>query len=188
MHYTTLNPLRLVIWPVWLLLAMALAACTQTTGNAEPAAPEEAPTDLPPTEAATHTAVPRPTDTAVPLPTSAPTTNLDEPFALAGDAETVVGTEGLTLHFERVLEDSRCPTQVDCVWSGQARILIVASQPGQEPVELEFNTNPTPDQTVDLLPAYGYTVQLIQLDPYPQTTDPILFADYRAQLVVTRNP
>ncbi|HUM70447.1 MAG TPA: hypothetical protein PLK31_16565, partial [Chloroflexota bacterium] len=127
MHYTTFQPLRLAIWPVCLLLAVALAACTQTTGNTEPTAPEEAPTDLPPTEAAaTPTAVPRPTYTAVPLPTSAPAADLNEPFALAGGAETMVGTEGLTLYFESVLEDSRCPTQVNCFWTGQARFLIVA--------------------------------------------------------------
>ncbi|MBX3059774.1 MAG: hypothetical protein KF770_25260 [Anaerolineae bacterium] len=185
MHYTTLNPLRLIDKSIWLLLAVALVACTQTTGNTEPTAvPEEAPTNPP----ATATAVPRPTYTAVPLPTSAPAASLNEPFALAGGAETAVGDDGLVLHFESVLEDSRCPTQVNCFWSGQARILIVASQAGQEPVSLEFNTNPAPDQTVDLLPAYDYTVQLIQLDPYPQYTDPIPFTDYRAQLVVNRNP
>jgi hypothetical protein len=187
------HKLRLVAWPVWLLLAVALVACAQAAGNAEPAAPEEAPaatpTDLPPTEAAaTHTAVPRPTVTAVPLPTSAPSASLDEPFALAGGAETAVGAEELMLYFESVVEDSRCPTQVNCFWSGQARILIVAAQEGQEPLKLEFNTNPAPEQTVDVLPAFAYTVQLIQLDPYPQTTDPIPFADYRAQLLVTRNP
>jgi hypothetical protein len=184
MHYTTINPRRLAAWPACLLLTITLAACAQTTNNPETGEPEGTPTNAPALEAApTNTAVPSPTQTAVPHATAA---SLDEPFALAAGTETAVGSEGLSLRFDAVLEDSRCPTEVDCFWSGQAIIVIMATEAGQEPVKLESNTNPAPDQTVDELPAFGYTVRLIQLDPYPQTTDPIPFADYQAQLVVTR--
>lgn len=193
MHYTTSNPNRLILWPACLLLAVALAACTQTTNIPETAEPETVPTDPSPTptkpppteEIPTATAQPTPTDTAVPLPTAAANTNLDEPFTLGGGEETLVGPEEIKFVFDSVLEDSRCPTQVDCFWSGQARILIIVMKDQEEPILLEFNTNPAPDETVDELPIYDYTVRLIQLDPYPQTTDPIPFADYQAQLVVT---
>src|SRR5262245_59037767 len=192
-HYITFTLLlRPSHWPLWLLLLVAVVAggCTQQSGGSsttEPAEPETASTaeqSATPKPQPTKTATPKPTKTPVPQPTSLSTAELDEPFELAGGAETTVGSEGLLLHFESVLEDSRCPTQVECFWSGQARILITASQAGEETVKLEFNTNPAPDQTVDTLPAYNYSVQLLQLDPYPQTTNAIPFPDYQAQLLV----
>src|SRR5919206_5039217 len=35
--------------------------------------------------------------------------------------------ESLRLRFVRVADDSRCPTNVDCVWAGNAEVLIEAS-------------------------------------------------------------
>jgi hypothetical protein len=163
---------------VWLAV---LVAC----GEAETAVPLPAPEAIP-----SPTAPPTATPTIAPPPTLAPTSEpsfaLEAPFALNGGAQMQLADGALTLHFTELLEDSRCPLDVDCFWSGQARFLIEASAPGQPPLALEFNTNPAPDQTVDSLPAYGYTVQLIQLDPYPEkAAETIPFANYQAQLVVT---
>ncbi|MCI0395787.1 MAG: hypothetical protein L0332_28680 [Chloroflexi bacterium] len=130
----------------------------------------------------------------IPSPEASPTVtatmpeaSLDEPFVLDAGQETFVAGEGLRLRFEGVLEDSRCPTQVNCFWTGQARITVVVEQVGQEPITLEFNTNPAPGMTRDLLPAGPYTVQLKQLDPYPEHPDrPIPFTAYQATLVVSK--
>lgn len=114
-----------------------------------------------------------------------PEFNLNEPFTLSGGQEAFIRSEHLRLQFADVLEDSRCPTQVDCVWTGQARITISVQSAGTDPTTVEFTTNPAPGQTVMEGEVGQYRVELLSLDPHPQTPEaPIRFEDYRASLVV----
>jgi hypothetical protein len=49
---------------------------------------------------------------------------VDEGFRLAyGKEATVAGTD-IRIRFDALLEDSRCPTNVQCVWAGNARIVL----------------------------------------------------------------
>jgi hypothetical protein len=131
---------------------------------------------------------PEPTEEMVVKPESISqdTFALDELFSLGGGETAVLDTGDLQIHFTEVPEDSRCPTEVNCFWSGRALVVITAQQ-GRESVLLEFDTNPAPGETADSLPAFDYMVQLEQLDPYPKNPEnPIIFTDYRAQLVVER--
>src|SRR6476661_4866572 len=115
-----------------------------------------------------------------------PEFTLNQPFALAGGQAGLIPSEKLNLRFTEVLEDSRCPTQVQCFWTGQARIAISVQPDGGGPTNVEFNTNPAPGQTVKAATVGPYSVELQSLDPYPQMPDPIAFEDYRATLVVRK--
>jgi hypothetical protein len=114
-----------------------------------------------------------------------PEFTLNEAFTLAGGQEAVIPSEKLRVRFAEVLEDSRCPTQVECFWTGQARIAI-SVHPDGSATEVEFNTNPAPGQTVTVADVGQYSVELQSLDPYPQTPDAIAFKDYRATLLVRK--
>lgn len=112
---------------------------------------------------------------------------LDEVFTLRGGQDATIGDEGLGLRFDRVLEDSRCPTQVECFWTGQARIALLVSPVNGEPATVEFNTNPAPGQNVQTVQAGAYTLDLKSLDPYPETPDQSIPLDeYRATLIVQK--
>jgi hypothetical protein len=115
-----------------------------------------------------------------------PEFTLDQPFTLAGGQEGLIASEKLRLRFAEVLEDSRCPTQVECFWTGQARIAVAVYPEASSATTVEFNTNPAPGQTVKDAEVGPYSIELQSLDPYPQTPDAIAFADYRATLVVRR--
>jgi hypothetical protein len=115
-----------------------------------------------------------------------PEFNLNEPFTLAGGQEGLIASEKLRLGFADVLEDSRCPTQVECFWTGQARIAISVYPEASSSTKVEFNTNPAPGQTVTVAEVGPYSIELQSLDPYPQTPDAIAFEDYRVTLVVRR--
>lgn len=109
--------------------------------------------------------------------------NLNEMFALGGGQQASIRGENLGLRFTDVLEDSRCPTAVDCVWMGQARIAVEVQPRGTEPTTTEFTVNAgqaTPTANVG-----RYTIELQALDPYPQTPEPIAFEEYRVALLVT---
>ena len=110
---------------------------------------------------------------------------LDHEFVLHGGQEVTIRGADLRLRFTDVLEDSRCPTEVECFWTGQARIAVDAVHGQGVPTPVEFNTNPAPGQGKLTNEVGNYTVELKSLDPYPKTPDdsPAL-TDYRATLLV----
>jgi hypothetical protein len=114
-----------------------------------------------------------------------PEFGLNEAFTLSGGQEGLIASEGLRLRFAEVVEDSRCPTQVNCFWTGQARIALDVQPDRIGSTRVEFNTNPAPGQTVTAATVGQYSIELQSLDPNPQTPEhPIPFEDYRATLVV----
>ncbi|MBK7937040.1 MAG: hypothetical protein IPJ82_08060 [Lewinellaceae bacterium] len=119
---------------------------------------------------------------------SATTFQLDEPFFLCYDA-TVQGqddNEPLAIHFYEVSGDSRCASDVDCVWQGRVDIGLSLSK-GQAALKDTLylgglNDNPTSDSTLFA----GYKIKLLRVDPYPTyATDPIPNEEYKIKLVVS---
>jgi hypothetical protein len=114
--------------------------------------------------------------------------NLDEAFLLGDRQRAVIRGQNLELEFAEVMEDSRCPTKVECFWTGQARIGVRVWGRGVDtPITVEFNTNPAPGQTKQVVTVDGYTIRLRSLDPYPDSPErSIPLEDYRATLVVQK--
>lgn len=112
---------------------------------------------------------------------------LDQEFVLPGGQEVTIRDADLRLRFTDVLEDSRCPTEVECFWTGQARIAVEAALEQGASSTLEFNTNPAPGQGKLMNDIGGYTIELRSLDPYPKTPDDsTALADYSATLLVRK--
>ena len=110
---------------------------------------------------------------------------LDEVFTLGGGRDAVIRGDGLRLRFTEVLEDSRCPARVECVWTGQARIAVAVQQAGQESTTAEFNTNPAPALNVQTARVGPFAIELQALNPYPQTPEEsVALADYEATFSV----
>jgi hypothetical protein len=112
---------------------------------------------------------------------------LDQEFVLHGGQEVTISGADLRLRFTDVLEDSRCPTEVECFWTGQARIAVDAEQGQGGPTPVEFNTNPAPGQGRLTTEVGDDIVELKSLDPYPKTPDdsPAL-TEYSATLLVRK--
>jgi hypothetical protein len=108
-----------------------------------------------------------------------------EAFTLApGETAHVRGTEVL-IHFDRVTEDSRCPTDVQCPWQGNAAVRLELSSRIAEfaPQPVVLNTGIEPRERTML----GITVRLVDVDPDPRAADPPIDpARYRVELTVTR--
>jgi hypothetical protein len=115
------------------------------------------------------------------------TFELGREFTLGGGQEAVLGGGDVSVRFSELLEDSRCPTEVECFWTGQARIAVIVAAVGRPSTTAYFNTNPAPGENAQSVRAGDYTVELTTLEPYPRTPDdPIPFDDYRATLIVNR--
>ena len=112
---------------------------------------------------------------------------LGQEFTLSGGQEATISGENLHLRFTDVLEDSRCPTEVECFWTGQARIVVAVEPAGRAATTADFNTNPAPGQNVQTVEVDGYTIELKSLNPYPRTPDDgIALAAYKATLLVRK--
>src|SRR6187402_3000325 len=96
-----------------------------------------------------------------------PASYLDDPPLwneyVIGYAETINLAEGVSIEFTAVEQDTRCPTNVQCVDEGNAQILLTTFTPrGQWSVRL--NTNKT--LPINAVFEY-YGVELRSLDPKP---------------------
>ncbi|HYC52202.1 MAG TPA: hypothetical protein VEB19_13900 [Gemmatimonadaceae bacterium] len=105
----------------------------------------------------------------------------DSDFDLrVGAAVRILGTP-LLVRFDTVSEDSRCPTDAQCVWEGNATIRLSVDSAGKiQPVELRTSGTPQPAS------AFGHRIEYRALRPAPTTAAPIPSADYVVTLRVPR--
>jgi hypothetical protein len=96
-----------------------------------------------------------------------------------GQSGSVAG--GLTLKFDGVSGDSRCPADALCIQGGSASVRVEVSATSSVRREVVFETG-------NLQPVrHGtWTLELVQLSPYPFGASPIEPEDYRATLRITR--
>lgn len=114
--------------------------------------------------------------------------NVDQPFTLQGEQEASISSQDMKVRFDDVLEDSRCPTEVECFWTGQARIAVSVQQHESDPTTVEFNTNPAPGETRMSIVVGAYTIELQSLEPYPRTPDESIALENYAATLVVRTP
>ena len=105
-----------------------------------------------------------------------------EPFELQVGQERQAG-EALTVRFAAVIGDSRCPSDVTCIWAGDAEIEVVLSKgDGQQSLRLHTHGG---DRYPRSARAFGYSLELQKLEPYPVSTRELAPEDYVATLLLT---
>lgn len=109
---------------------------------------------------------------------------LGKEFSLKIGQRVVIKGEKLSLKFSAVHDESRCPTGVQCVWEGNAGVVVELSKKNKKVVQGMVNTNNSikPNQ----LEYEGYTIKLVGLNPYPRADQRIEPKDYKAILMVTK--
>ena len=91
-----------------------------------------------------------------------------------------VRDEGVAIRFVGVGEDSRCPSDVKCVWAGNAALRFsLVSAEGRE-TEQKLNTTLEPRSVTT--PSYRLT--LVSLNPVPLSTSKIAASGYVVRLKV----
>lgn len=143
----------------FLALICLLGACGEVTPNVPEASPNPVATTTPETKSSTSPAntlqsptvkvavTPSPQPTSPGLVTAPQTTTAANPkptpfkeivevttditFTLKFGQVAKVAAENLELKLLNVVEDSRCPVNVNCAWSGQLILTVAATQNGQ---------------------------------------------------------
>ena len=78
-----------------------------------------------------------------------------------------VHLKNATVKFVKVLEDSRCPKDVTCVWEGRARVLVEMTETGKDKIDLELSFGQRKKNL--LINSESYVLDGIALTPYPTT-------------------
>lgn len=100
-----------------------------------------------------------------------------------GRQVTVRGTK-LRIRFVTVENDSRCPSDVTCVWAGNAAVrLQLGTGRGTKTVTLNTSKSPSFAGETEY---QGYKVKLVELTPYPRSDRKIAPGDYTATLLVSK--
>ncbi len=107
---------------------------------------------------------------------------LGQSFVLKAGESAVLRDTKVRVRFESVLEDSRCPEGEQCVWAGNARVLLQIAPDGGTETPVELNTNKgAREATVQNL-----HVTLAKVEPYPSSRQAIAPGDYRATISLNR--
>jgi len=87
----------------------------------------------------------------------------------------------LKIRFVSVLEDSRCPKGVQCVWQGNAKAIFELSGIKRKPTIVRLNTGVEPKE----VEYSGYTVRLVNITPEPKSGEKTNARRYEATIVIS---
>lgn len=103
-------------------------------------------------------------------------------------AKTYIGEsfnfDGKAIRFKEVVSDSRCPSDVTCVWAGEAKILIEIFKKGKLIGEEIISTRAHNFSLSNFLQG-NFSINGLVLSPYPKTSRKIKTSDYQLQFRVT---
>jgi hypothetical protein len=114
-------------------------------------------------------------------PATPPPVALDTDVTLARGETAGVKDTRLEVGFVDVTEDSRCPSDVQCVWAGEVKVRLSLRRGLDEPIRTEVREG-------EAMALDGYRVILVRVTPYPMSTRPPRPNDYRATLKIVASP
>lgn len=100
-------------------------------------------------------------------------------LTLAPDESARIAGSDVTVGFEGVREDSRCPVDVTCVWEGNAAVRLTLVQGSTRRTEI-LNTAIDPR----VAEVGGVRLEIVALIPRPHSEGSIAPEDYRVTLRV----
>jgi hypothetical protein len=106
--------------------------------------------------------------------------DISEPFTLKFNQGAMITFDNILVRFSNITSDSRCPSDVTCIWQGEVSIQVDVKQENTTFENIILGEN-------DEVPIFGkYFIRLLKVEPYPQSTHMIQQDDYIATLVITK--
>ena len=97
-------------------------------------------------------------------------------------AEQNSALSGTMVSFEHIIQDSRCPIDVTCIWEGDAEVQLALIL-GLEIYRFTLHTNPTlRNDTI----VGEYNISLLSLEPIPVSTKKLEKDDYSIEVRVEK--
>lgn len=110
------------------------------------------------------------------------TLHLNDTVELANFETKYNYENNLVLRMDSVLNDSRCPSNVQCVWEGNAQVRFLFTI---DSIRTDFvlNTHGGAQYNSDTVIG-GYRIQLLDLMPYPEDPGEILQVEYHSEVTL----
>lgn len=112
--------------------------------------------------------------TSAPAPQAA---SLNQEVQLAPGEQAAYQQQALSVEFVRVVEDSRCPSDVTCVWAGEVKVQLSTRINAAEAVQHEITAGQ--QATVG-----DFRLVVVKVQPEPISTRQISPEEYRVTLRV----
>jgi hypothetical protein len=115
---------------------------------------------------------------------------IGQPFDLGVNQTAYLQPADLVIKFVNVTEDSRCPSDVTCIWEGQVSVLVdlTGASDGKSFGNFTLTIrgaggagDNSSARTVD-----GYLLRLVDVQPYPVSTQKISPSEYSAKFVLSK--
>ena len=107
---------------------------------------------------------------------------LNEQFQLKYHEPAII-SNGLEISILDI-EDSRCPSDVTCVWEGEVKISVNVIK-DKNPLGNFTLTSRAGDKDLSTQTIDNYSIQVIEVEPYPVSTRQIPLSDYVVTLVIS---
>ncbi len=105
---------------------------------------------------------------------------LNQTFNLKVGQKATVIDAGITVLFVDILEDSRCPVDVVCVWQGNAKVALDVRESGKGAQRIELNSTSDPREVF-----FGdFRVDFVDIQPAKRSNQNVTKGDYILSLVV----
>ncbi|HEY8110284.1 MAG TPA: hypothetical protein VIG05_05420 [Candidatus Nitrosotenuis sp.] len=106
--------------------------------------------------------------------------DISEPFTLKFNQGAMITFDNILVRFSNVTSDSRCPSDVTCIWQGEISVQVDVKKGNANFESIILGEN-------NEIPIFGkYVIQLLKVEPYPQSTHMIQPDEYIATLVITK--
>jgi hypothetical protein len=110
------------------------------------------------------------------------TMQLGEAISLKINESAKLATNDLLVTFKAVTSDSRCPQGAQCVWAGEADVVLTVKA-GENSQDITVKVGAGADNKAALAP---YMLRILKLDPYPVLNQSIQDSDRVIELRVDR--
>jgi len=110
--------------------------------------------------------------------------DLGQKFSLHIGQTAQIQNEPLSIRFNGIAGDSRCPTGVQCFWAGEVKCDVVVTYQGS-PSNMTL-TQSGADQSAET--TYNEYRLIYSVEPYPEAGKQISTAEYRLILTVEKLP
>jgi hypothetical protein len=107
----------------------------------------------------------------------------NEQFKLQVNGQKTITKDKLTIKFISVVEDSRCPKDANCIWTGNAKIQLKLKKKNGVWETFKLNT----DVEKREIRFGGYAIKIVGLTPTPKTNIRINRNGYVATFSITKN-
>ncbi len=109
-------------------------------------------------------------------------TDSNQMVKLRINQQKTISAANLTIKFISVVEDSRCPAGVNCIWAGNGKVKIKVTGKNKKSETFELNTNLSPQSVV----FQNQEIKLMHLEPNTDKDKSIEPADYSATFALSK--